>query len=117
MNSRPSQASTFTVTAAEAGLAVRVLARFKDGEGAFETVVSNADEAATRTNWRSSRSTVQHHDRHMRDDFDNRHATERLISSSDLGGDDTLVGLANDDISSTATQIMLIRPYSVGAAR
>ena len=36
----PITGPTFTLTAAEAGLAVRVLARFKDGAGVFETAVS-----------------------------------------------------------------------------
>ena len=40
----PVKGETFTVTAAEAGLAVRVVARFMDGKGALETVYSNADE-------------------------------------------------------------------------
>ena len=41
----PITGPTFTLTDAEAGLAVRVLARFKDGEGVFETVVSNPTAA------------------------------------------------------------------------
>jgi Ca2+-binding RTX toxin-like protein len=39
----PVTGPSFTLTAAEAGLAVRVLARFKDGDGVFETVVSAAE--------------------------------------------------------------------------
>ncbi|MEQ1613139.1 MAG: peroxidase family protein, partial [Hyphomicrobiaceae bacterium] len=39
----PVKGETFTVTAAEAGLAIRVLARFKDADGAVETVYSNVE--------------------------------------------------------------------------
>ena len=35
----PIRGSTFTVTAAEAGLVIRAVARFIDGKGAIETVV------------------------------------------------------------------------------
>ena len=40
----PVRGPSFTVTAAEAGLLIRVVARFKDADKVIETVYSNADE-------------------------------------------------------------------------
>lgn len=40
----PVRGPTFTVTAAEAGLLIRVVARFKDADKVIETVYSNSDE-------------------------------------------------------------------------
>ena len=43
-NFAPMTGESFTVSAAEAGLAIRAMARFVDAEGAIETVYSNANE-------------------------------------------------------------------------
>jgi Ca2+-binding RTX toxin-like protein len=43
-NFAPVTGASYTVTAAEEGLAIRAVARFKDADGAIETVYSNADE-------------------------------------------------------------------------
>jgi Ca2+-binding RTX toxin-like protein len=40
----PVRGESYTVSADEAGLAIRAVARFKDADGAIETVYSNADE-------------------------------------------------------------------------
>ena len=83
----PVTGPTFTLTAAEAGLNVRVLARFKDGLGAIETVVSGA--ATVGGGVAAGGGT---------NGDDVLFGTPNADIIGGLGGNDTIIGLAGDDI-------------------
>ena len=87
----PITGPTFTLTDAEAGLAVRVLARFKDGDGVFETVVSNPTGGTGIPIGDGIPLIGTGGD-------DLLIGTPAADSIFGLGGNDTIVGLAGDDI-------------------
>lgn len=85
----------FTLTAAEAGLAIRVLARFKDGDGVLETVVS------------ATAGTVG--DPIPEEGIVGTAGDDVIFGTPGdddifgLAGNDTLIGLAGDDILNGGT--------------
>lgn len=86
----PVTGTTYTLTNAEAGLAVRVLARFKDELGAVETVVSGvSDPVGNGPDGVPGGPTNG-------DDLLIGTAGPDILAG--LGGNDTLIGLAGDDI-------------------
>ncbi|WGV18362.1 peroxidase family protein [Fuscovulum ytuae] len=85
-NFTPVTGATYTVSAAEEGLAIRAVARFKDADGAIETVYSNADEGGNPVNRINGTAGA---------DVINGLAIDDIING--LGGADLINALAGND--------------------